>query len=145
MLEQKQVGKALESSIYQYLHSVPHFYHKFLKLLFDKLGINIDYELFDNPLASSPLMALQSQLESMRLTEKRNLPKVFQSNLESHQRYRAECCPTYSANPQGLPQQESSINGYFGDLVGALLAFKKKAGIEDYLSSNQIDPVPMIK
>jgi hypothetical protein len=136
--------KAVESAIYQYLHTLPHFYLKFLRLIFDKLSITIDYDLFENPLANSTTLALQSQLESLRLMEKRNLPKLFQANLESHQKYRAECCATYSSTTHGQSPQDS-VQGFFGELVGELLAFKKKIGIEDYLSSNQIDPVPMIR
>lgn len=39
----------------------------------------------------------------------------------------------------------TSLQHYFKDLVGDLLSFKKKVGIEDYLTSNQIESVPIVK
>lgn len=144
-VEAKQSFKAIESNVYAYLNSIPHFYVKFLRNIFDKLNFSIDYDIFENPQPNNVNLSVQAKLENIRIVEKRNLPKIFQANLENHQKYRADCCPTYSSAYNMSSQIKSKQNEnytnlqhYFNDLVGDLLAFKKKVGIEDYLTSNQI-------
>jgi len=62
MYETKQNPRTIERDIYAYLFSIPYFYIKFLKIIFDKLGIDINYSSYENPLLKTPNLALQNLL-----------------------------------------------------------------------------------
>jgi hypothetical protein len=148
---QKFSRSQLESSIYPYLVTLPSYYLKFLKLLFDKLRLEVNYKAFEN-LSSLTGHGQQMRLENARAIDKKNLPKLFQTNLELHKSNRADCCAIYSSNYELHSKLSSSFAShydqtqlYFNDLLQELLDMKASLGIEDYITSTQVGSNPMIK
>lgn len=128
--------------------NLPSFYVKFIKLLFSKLRIDINYAPFEKQSNNNQ----QTALVTTRAFDKKNMIKLYQHNLEAHRNNQAECCPIYSSNfpliAQQLsshPKQYSPPQLYFSNLLNELLDMKSKLGIEDYITSTQVKVTPMTK
>ena len=66
-VEAKQPFKTIENNVYAYLNSIPHFYVKFLRNIFDKLNFSIDYDIFENPQPNNVNLSVQTKLENIRI------------------------------------------------------------------------------